>query len=215
MAQDSLPPSQEHPIPVTFGIYGGVDHYNSWGTEAVFGASIDLTLPRHITLSTQLYADHSLSWLIEADHSFTPWFSLGGGYILNRYSQYKTDEHNLFLTTNYHYKTRPIGIGGSLGWNNRWVVFDTEDPYFAMFTSWEIALLTTPIERWELNLILSNSHNNIPVSAGYLEIALTNKVSLNTHLALTFDIGIAPSGFLSAAGYIDRFFSIVGVTYAL
>ena len=208
--------SLEHSfVPLSFEIYGGVDHVNSLGTDGLFGASILAELPREVSVFTQVTSEKSLSWLVGSAHRFNSWYILSGGYYLNRYSSYKIDEHNLFIANDVVFHTRPIGVGGAAGWDFRWVKFADESPYFNSFLTWKIALLTTPVERWDLNLELSNSHNRLPVSAGYLEIALTNQIELVDHLSLSFAVGTSVSGFFSAAGYFDRFFTTLGVSYEL
>ena len=213
MALFAQKPKDTTTLPVTFMIRAGVDHFNSQGTYGIFSAGIALDYPSKIAAFTELTADNSLSWLLGAKYPFTPWFELTGAYGLKRYSLYQTNEHNLFLSSYFHHKKRPIVVGGILGWDFRWVKFGEDTPYYTSLPIWEITLLTTPVERWELNLVLSNRHNQFPISSGYLEIALTNKVHLIDNLSLLADIGIAPSGFFSVAGYIDRFFTTVGVTY--
>ncbi len=136
-------------------------------------------------------------------------------YTLHSFNLFTTPiyEHNVSIINRFTTSTSPLRFQGDLGWNFRFVDFDTDKIYPTSFPIWSLGLLTTPTESLDLNLLLNNSRYDTPLSISYIELEIQSQWHFPYNISVSFNTGIAFSGTFAVAGFLDRYYVQVGVIY--
>ena len=119
-AQEEFKPS------LHFGIEGGMDHYNSMSTDAVFRVYSQWNpTPKYTFLGT-VEAASSFNVLLISHWQVVQPVGFDASYIVRNFSSLEVLEHNLHGGIILQHKKRAVGIRARGGWNFRFTDLDTQ-----------------------------------------------------------------------------------------